>query len=66
MHEFTIWAPGTRKAAVKLGEGSASEEIPMNGPTDRGWWSVSVEQAEPGMDYGFVLDDDPQVYPDPR
>jgi maltooligosyltrehalose trehalohydrolase len=39
---------------------------PMNGPDERGWWSVSVQEAAPGTDYGFVLDDDPTAYPDPR
>jgi maltooligosyltrehalose trehalohydrolase len=32
----------------------------------RGWWRVAVEDAGPGTDYAFLLDDDPQPYPDPR
>ncbi|HEX4576084.1 MAG TPA: malto-oligosyltrehalose trehalohydrolase, partial [Edaphobacter sp.] len=39
---------------------------PMRGPSERGWWSVAVEEAGPGTDYGFVLDDDPKAWPDPR
>jgi maltooligosyltrehalose trehalohydrolase len=32
----------------------------------RGWWRVAVEDAGPGTDYAFLLDDDPTPYPDPR
>jgi maltooligosyltrehalose trehalohydrolase len=38
----------------------------MSGPSQRGWWDVSVESAGAGTDYGFVIDDDPKIYPDPR
>jgi maltooligosyltrehalose trehalohydrolase len=38
----------------------------MIGPDECGWWSVSVERAEAGSDYGFLIDDDTKVYPDPR
>jgi maltooligosyltrehalose trehalohydrolase len=62
MHEFTVWAPNKQKLAVKIGETT----YPMLGPDERGWWSVAGEQAGPGTDYGFVLDDDPKAWPDPR
>jgi maltooligosyltrehalose trehalohydrolase len=62
MHEFTIWAPYARRVAVMV----ENEPYPMVGPDERGWWSISVERAEAGSDYGFVLDDDVTVYPDPR
>ena len=62
MHEFTIWAPSVDRVAVKIGDIA----YPMNGPDERGWWRAIVEQATPGTDYGFVLDDDPKAYPDPR
>jgi maltooligosyltrehalose trehalohydrolase len=62
MHEFTVWAPQARKVAVKIGEAT----YPMRGPSDRGWWRVEVEQAGPGTDYGFLLDDDRTAWPDPR
>jgi len=38
----------------------------MEGPDQRGCWRTSVEEAGPGSYYGFVLDDDPRAYPDPR
>jgi maltooligosyltrehalose trehalohydrolase len=62
MHEFTVSAPNARAVAVKIGEGM----YPMRGPSGHGWWCVSVEDAGPGTDYGFVLDDGATAYPDPR
>ncbi|MGD0443709.1 MAG: malto-oligosyltrehalose trehalohydrolase [Edaphobacter sp.] len=61
MHEFAVWAPNARKVAVTIGETA----YPMGGP-ERGWWRICVEQAGPGMDYGFAVDDDSKVWPDPR
>jgi maltooligosyltrehalose trehalohydrolase len=62
MHEFTVWAPNANKVAVKIGE----KMYPMSGPGERGWWRVAVEQAGPGTDYGFAIDDDAKAWPDPR
>jgi maltooligosyltrehalose trehalohydrolase len=61
MHEFAVWAPRVHKVAVKIGEVAYS----MDGP-ERGWWRVAVEQAGPGTDYGFAVDDDSTAWPDPR
>src|SRR3984885_4260669 len=62
MHEFRIWAPYARRVAVVVENAS----YPMLGPDEWGWWSVSVERAVTGSDYGFLIDDDAKVYPDPR
>lgn len=62
MHEFSVWAPSANKMAVKIGE--ARHEMSRVG--DRGWWSVEVDDAGPGTDYGFLVGDDPKHYPDPR
>jgi maltooligosyltrehalose trehalohydrolase len=62
MHEFSVWAPVAGSIAVKIGD----ERYEMARATDRGWWSVRVEDAGPGTDYAFLLDDDPKPYPDPR
>jgi maltooligosyltrehalose trehalohydrolase len=48
--------------AVKIGDA----RYEMRALRDRGWWSVQVEQAGPGTDYAFWVDDDPTPYPDPR
>ena len=42
---------------MKIGDAA----YPMSGPDEQGWWRVSVEQAGPGTDYGFVMDDDPKA-----
>jgi maltooligosyltrehalose trehalohydrolase len=38
----------------------------MQGPDDRDWWRCQVDNAGPGTEYGYLLDDDPKGYPDPR
>ncbi len=62
MHRFTVWAPRVKKIAVKVGDAM----YPMNGPDEVGYWSVAVEEAGPGTEYGFVVNGDAKVYPDPR
>ncbi len=62
MHEFSVWAPYSKKLAVKIGDVA----YPMQGPDERGWWRASAEQAGPGTDYGFAIDDDAKAWPDPR
>jgi maltooligosyltrehalose trehalohydrolase len=61
MHEFQVWAPRAEKVATKIG----NTIHPMH-RDDRGWWRVQVEEAGPGTDYSFLLNDDPTPYPDPR
>ena len=62
MHEFSVWAPWVKRVAVKVGDASYS----MSGPDERGWWKAGVENAGPGTDYAFLVEDDPTPYPDPR
>jgi maltooligosyltrehalose trehalohydrolase len=62
MHQFEIWAPFVSKIAVKV-KGSL---LPMEGPDEQGWWRLLVHEAQPGTDYGYVVDDEKTVYPDPR
>jgi maltooligosyltrehalose trehalohydrolase len=62
MHEFTLWAPKAKNVFVKVGDNPHA----LVGPDARGWWKTTVEDAGPGTDYGFQLDDDPATYPDPR
>ena len=62
MHEFTVWAPEAARIAVKIGDAAH----PLSGPDAFGWWRGSVNDAAPGTDYGFLIDDDPTPYPDPR
>jgi maltooligosyltrehalose trehalohydrolase len=65
MHEFTVWAPYAKKIAVSI-DGKAYPMHPMESPDRHDWWCVDVEEASPGTDYGFLVDDDAKPYPDPR
>lgn len=60
MTDFAVWAP--TPALVALDVDGVSH--PMNRGRD-GWWHTTLEVA-PDARYGYLLDDDPQVLPDPR
>ncbi|MEV3904431.1 malto-oligosyltrehalose trehalohydrolase [Mycobacterium sp. NPDC050551] len=60
MVEFAVWAP--RPERVRLDVDGTLHPMVASGD---GWWRADVDA---GVDarYGFVLDDDPKVLPDPR
>ena len=60
MPEFAVWAPVPR--VVRLDVGGAPTDMSR---TDDGWWRAVVD-CGPDARYGFVLDGDPTVLPDPR
>ncbi|WP_326546799.1 malto-oligosyltrehalose trehalohydrolase [Mycolicibacterium sp. ND9-15] len=60
MAEFSVWAPRPRRARLDV-DGELHEMT----RSDDGWWHTDVA-ARPEARYGFVLDDDPTVLPDPR
>lgn len=60
MTEFAVWAP--KPARVQLDVDGVRHPMTRS---DGGWWRAAVAAA-PDARYGFVLDDDPQVLPDPR
>jgi maltooligosyltrehalose trehalohydrolase len=55
---------------VVIAEAGESVEHPLVTtalePAEGGWWQADVLEAQPGREYGFLLDDDEQVLPDPR
>lgn len=59
-HEFAVWAPIPELVRVDV-DGALH---PMTRDAD-GWWRAVVD-AHVDSRYGFVLDDDPTVLPDPR
>jgi maltooligosyltrehalose trehalohydrolase len=63
MTEFAVWAPRPDRVRLDV-DGTL---YPMD-RSDDGWWRTDVPEsvARPGARYGFVLDDDPKVLPDPR
>lgn len=60
MAEFAVWAPTPERVHVDV-DGTLH---PMT-RSDDGWWRSSLD-APADARYGFVLDDDPTVLPDPR
>ncbi|WP_280236228.1 malto-oligosyltrehalose trehalohydrolase [Nocardia cyriacigeorgica] len=60
MTRFEVWAPTPELVRLDI-EGVVH---PMRRSGD-GWWWAQVDAA-PGSRYGYLLDDDPAVLPDPR
>ncbi|WP_426504150.1 malto-oligosyltrehalose trehalohydrolase [Dactylosporangium sp. McL0621] len=58
--EFRVWAPSARR--VTLHSGTAAISMTADGQ----WWTAQDPSAGDGTDYGFALDDDERVLPDPR
>ncbi len=62
MYRFEVWAPLPQKVALQVNNTC----LPMQGPDEQGWWRLDVEVAGAGTDYGYSIDDEKQIYPDPR
>jgi maltooligosyltrehalose trehalohydrolase len=62
VHTFEVWAPSAKSVSVYTDKRS----LPMTGPGSQGWWRLNVDAAAPGSDYGYLIDNDPTPYPDPR
>ncbi|OBI26060.1 malto-oligosyltrehalose trehalohydrolase [Mycobacterium sp. E1386] len=60
MTEFRVWAP--KPELVRL---DVDGRVHAMTRADDGWWHAEVDAA-PDARYGFLLDDDPTVLPDPR
>jgi maltooligosyltrehalose trehalohydrolase len=60
MAEFAVWAPLPEQVRLDV-DGTLH---PMTGDAD-GWWRTEMDCPADAR-YGFVLDDDPTVLPDPR
>ncbi|MFI1240863.1 malto-oligosyltrehalose trehalohydrolase [Nocardia salmonicida] len=60
MRQFRVWAP--EAGAVRLQLDGVQHPMRRNGG---GNWSVRVDAGQ-GARYGFLVDDDPTVLPDPR
>lgn len=60
MTEFTVWAPRPERVRLDV-DGTL---YPMS-RSDDDWWHADVD-ARPDARYGYTLDDDPTVLPDPR
>ncbi|CAM3689241.1 malto-oligosyltrehalose trehalohydrolase [Nocardioides zeicaulis] len=58
---FDVWAPRPERVRLRLG----SETLEMTRGDD-GWWTPVEPVPEGEVDYGYLLDDDPDPRPDPR
>ncbi|MGX7677327.1 malto-oligosyltrehalose trehalohydrolase [Jatrophihabitans sp. DSM 45814] len=78
MSEVSVWAPKASRVRLWLRDARPSADgtqpsavgarpvtIEMR-RTEQGWWRVDSPEATVGTDYGFLLDDDETVLPDPR
>jgi len=63
MPEVSVWAPNAARVRVAIGEPAVTTNLE---PAAGGWWRTDVAEALPGREYGFLLDEDEQVLPDPR
>jgi maltooligosyltrehalose trehalohydrolase len=65
-----VWAPNAARVSVHISEpGQMARRAGWTvllEPRDNGWYAADVEEARPGRDYGFRLDDDDELLPDPR
>ncbi|OOK66768.1 carbohydrate-binding module 48 family protein [Mycobacterium kansasii] len=59
MTEFRVWAP--KPELVRL---DVDGRVHPMTRSDDGWWHAVVDTA-PHARYGYLLDDDPAVLPDP-
>lgn len=57
LHEYRVWAPNAERMRVV----AADESVEMTS-AEGGWWHALA----PAGDYGFQIDDDDAVRPDPR
>jgi maltooligosyltrehalose trehalohydrolase len=62
MQQFAVWSPFAKRVSASVAGAIHS----MEGPDENSWWRLEVNGAGPGTDYGFLVDDDSKVYPDPR
>jgi maltooligosyltrehalose trehalohydrolase len=62
MDQFAIWSPFAKRMSVSV----AGQVRAMNGPDKSGWWRLDAYDTAPTTDFGFLVDDDTKVYPDPR
>jgi maltooligosyltrehalose trehalohydrolase len=61
MREFEVWAPNAAQLELQLGD----RLIPLQ-RGDRGYWRAAVDNVQPGDDYGYIIDGQKPVIPDPR
>lgn len=57
MHEYRVWAPYAERVRLAV-----SDDVLEMRQKPGAWWAIDA----PAGDYGFLIDDDDKVLPDPR
>lgn len=60
-----VWAPKASRVRLRRTSRHGSTTQTDLDPTSGGWWRAG-DELETGERYGFLLDDDPELRPDPR
>jgi len=60
---FRLWAPASKQVKLCLGGDSGSLQLPLE-RQEQGWFELFTDQAKPGTQYSFRIDDAQDV-PDP-
>ena len=66
MPEVSVWAPNAARVRVAIQQAEVAGLTVDLEPAADGWWRAEVAEAVPGREYGFLLDDNEQLLPDPR
>ncbi|HEY0870363.1 MAG TPA: malto-oligosyltrehalose trehalohydrolase, partial [Acidothermaceae bacterium] len=67
MRELRVWAPLAQKVAVQITHPTTARTWTRSlVEVGEGWFAADVDEAKDGWTYGFLLDDDGQLLPDPR
>ncbi len=68
--KISVWAPRPTSVTLVAGAKDADRTEHSMSQVDNGWWEIGLAdlpmQDGADVDYGFRLDDDPFVRPDPR
>lgn len=63
---FDVWAPRPQRVRLQVGAGGGARVVDMTRDTDGWWTAVEPVPTDGPVDYGYLLDDDPDPRPDPR
>jgi maltooligosyltrehalose trehalohydrolase len=61
---FRVWAPSRKRVALVVGDKQKSEDVDLSPEAD-GYFSATCPGVRDGALYGFRLDEETRVYPDP-